>query len=125
MVKIGEVAQGWRESLEYCKDNDLDLVSFSQTRHQQQVHKVAMEANTDGLKEAWIGMRRSSLTGEWYWLDKSPVKDTNWDRDEPGRVDEGQCAVMSLDESKNGAWKDRDCCKDVHPVCHKKGVFLQ
>ncbi|XP_047455124.1 uncharacterized protein LOC125016595 [Mugil cephalus] len=125
VVRIGEDTQGWRESREYCENMNLDLVSFSKTKHQQQVLKMLNKANTDNLKKVWIGLRRSSLTGDWYWLDGDPVNNTNWGQDEPGRVDEGQCAAMSLESSKNGAWRDEDCCEDLHPVCHKKTVLLQ
>ncbi|XP_019124146.1 uncharacterized protein LOC109140794 [Larimichthys crocea] len=123
-IKIGEVADGWRESLEYCKGHDMQLVSLPQAQLQIQVANKIMQMKNDTLKEVWIGMRRSSYTGEWYWLNKKPVNDTNWAEDEPGTVHDGQCAIMSLDRTKNFGWSDDDCCKDAHPVCYRSPILF-
>ncbi|KAK1895444.1 Lithostathine-1-beta, partial [Dissostichus eleginoides] len=95
IVRIGTKADGWRESLKICTDDQLDL------------------ANTDNLQEVWIGMCRSSMSGERYWLNGSTVEDTNWEEGEPGPVHGGQCAIMSLEDGFG--WRDEDCCKAAHP----------
>lgn len=69
-------------------------------------------------------MRRSSKTGEWYWLDNSTVKDTHWGDGEPGTVDDGQCTVMSLKNNEDFGWRDEDCCKDFSPLCYKGAELL-
>lgn len=83
-----------------------------------------MPAKKDKVQNVWIGMRRSSLTGEWYWLSGKPVNDTNWAEGEPGTVQDGQCAIMSLEHEKDPGWSDEDCCKDARPVCYSSPVFL-
>ncbi|XP_051255314.1 IgGFc-binding protein-like [Dicentrarchus labrax] len=124
VVKIGEVADGWRESLKYCRDNGMDLGSFPEAQLQTQIYSKIMQANNDGVQNVWIGMRRSSLTGEWYWLSGKPVNDTNWAEGEPGTVQDGQCAIMSLEHKKDFGWSDEDCCKDAYPVCYSSPVFF-
>eukprot|EP00064_Thunnus_orientalis_P023895 superscaffoldBa00009545_g24156 len=124
VVKIGEVADGWRESLKYCRDNNLELVSFSTAQLRKQIYDRIIQAKNDSLQEAWIGMRRSSLTGEWYWLDQAPVNSTNWEEGEPGTVQDGQCVIMSLETSKNFGWSDKDCCRAARPVCYGSPVLL-
>ncbi|XP_040899397.1 IgGFc-binding protein [Toxotes jaculatrix] len=118
VVKIGEVAQGWRESLQYCKNMSLDLVSISDAQLGAQIYEKITQVKNNGVEEVWIGMRRSSLTGNWYWLNNSPVSETNWEGGEPSK-DNGQCAIMSLKTGKNFGWSDEDCCKAAHPVCYK------
>ncbi|KAI4795485.1 hypothetical protein KUCAC02_031387 [Chaenocephalus aceratus] len=122
IVRIGKKADGWRESLKNCTDDQLDLVSFPETIFQTQISNKVLQANTDNLQEVWIGMRRSSMSGEWYWLNGFAVEDTNWEEGEPGPVDDGQCAIMSLEDGFG--WRDEDCCKAAHPVCYKEPVFF-
>lgn len=69
-------------------------------------------------------MRRSSLTGEWYWLSKDPVNDTDWEDGEPGGVQDGQCVTMSLTSGHDFKWTDKDCCEAVHPVCYRHPVLF-
>lgn len=122
VVKIGEVAGGWQESLKYCENQDLDLVSLPKSQLQRHIYNKIVQAD-DGPKNMWIGMRRSSQSGQWYWLSKEPVTDTNWAKGKPGTVHEGQCAMMTL-KSQDFSWRDEDCCEDAHPVCYKSPIFL-
>ncbi|CAK6982540.1 IgGFc-binding protein [Scomber scombrus] len=124
VVQIGEEAASWQESLKYCKDNNMELVSISEAKLQEQIKEKIMQANNDNLREVWIGMRRSSLNGEWYWLNKDTVESTNWDEGEPGTVQDGQCVSMSLETGKNFVWSDKDCCHAARPVCYSSPVLL-
>nr|XP_046256767.1 uncharacterized protein LOC124065420 [Scatophagus argus] len=124
VVKIGQHAGSWQESLKYCKDNNLELVSFPKAQLQRQIYDKIVQAKNDSLQVVWIGMRRSSQTGEWYWLSRDPVTDTNWGDGEPGMVHDGQCAIMSLERSKDFGWSDENCCKNIHPLCYSSPVLL-
>uniref|UniRef100_A0A3Q3WNX5 C-type lectin domain-containing protein n=1 Tax=Mola mola TaxID=94237 RepID=A0A3Q3WNX5_MOLML len=108
----------WRESVKYCEDNHLDMVSFPNTQLQNHIYDKVIQDNNGSLQEVWIGLRRSSQTGEWYWLSQEPFGDTNWAQGEPGTVNDGQCAILSL--KHHFGWSDKDCCDDAHPVCYKK-----
>lgn len=122
VLKIGEVAGSWRESVKYCEDNHLDMVSFPNTQLQNHIYDKVIQDNNGSLQEVWIGLRRSSQTGEWYWLSQEPFGDTNWAQGEPGTVNDGQCAILSL--KHHFGWSDKDCCDDAHPVCYKSPDFL-
>ncbi|KAM7421674.1 hypothetical protein PAMA_015697 [Pampus argenteus] len=124
VVKIGEVTGGWRESLKYCRDNNLELISFPTAQHQKQIYRRLINARKGGLREVWIGMRQSSLTGKWYWLNQAPVNSTNWLKGEPGTVQDGHCVIMSLEANKNFGWSDKDCCQAARPVCYGGPVLL-
>ncbi|XP_076592633.1 C-type lectin lectoxin-Phi1-like [Chaetodon auriga] len=124
VVKIGEVADGWRESVKYCKDNDLELVSFPEAQLQRLIYEKITQTKNDSLKDVWIGMRRSSQTGDWYWLSRDPVVDTNWAEGEPGTVHDGQCVIMSVKNNKDFGWSDENCCKAAHPVCYSSPALF-
>lgn len=118
-LSVSTESKSWRESLESCQGLDLDLLSLSGGRLQRQ---VCNKLQQDSEQKVWIGMRRSSKTGDWYWLSGAPVQDTNWGGGEPGRVEEGQCAAMSL--RTNCTWSDEDCCSALRSVCYKEPNFL-
>ncbi|KAG7232897.1 hypothetical protein INR49_007961 [Caranx melampygus] len=122
VIEIGDVAMGWRESLQYCKEKDLELVSLSDSELWEQIHRKITLTNTNRVQRLWIGLRRSSRTGQWYWLNNDPVTDTNWRKGEPGMVHDGQCTIMSLD--KDFMWSDEDCCKKAYPLCYRDPVLL-
>ncbi|XP_028280680.1 uncharacterized protein LOC114448131 [Parambassis ranga] len=121
VIKIGEVADGWRESLKYCRDNNLMMVTLPDPGLRQQIYQRV--AQRSSVKELWIGMRRSSFTGEWYWVDGQGVNNTDWGEREPGAADEGQCARMTV-KNMDFDWEDEDCCKDIQPVCYDKPYIL-
>lgn len=122
MVKIGEEAGGWRESLRHCQNQDLELISFPKRQHQTQVYNKIRGKNA-GLGDLWIGMRRSSQSGAWYWLSNDTVTETDWAQGEPSVVNEAQCVIMTL-KSSNFSWSDENCCRNVYPVCYKGPTLL-
>ncbi|KAJ3597726.1 hypothetical protein NHX12_001243 [Muraenolepis orangiensis] len=122
VVDIGDVAMGWRESIQYCRNMGLDLASMDGTEMRFLAPKL--HAMNETLKQVWIGFRRSSLTGEWYRLSKTKIENTHWDEGEPGEPEEGQCAMMSLDPDKDFGWSDESCCTAAVPLCHKDPILF-
>lgn len=122
MVKIGEVAGGWRESLRYCQNQGLELISFPRRQHRTQVYNK-IQGKDAGQRDLWIGMRRSSQSGYWYWLSNEPVIETDWAEGEPSVVNEAQCVIMTM-KSYNFSWRDENCCRNAHPVCYKGPTLL-
>ncbi|KAK5604851.1 hypothetical protein CRENBAI_008937 [Crenichthys baileyi] len=120
VIKILDDANSWQNSIQSCEDTGLNLISLSNNSLQKQ---VCSKLPKNGVQKVWIGMRRSSMTGDWYWLNNDPFNNTNW---APGeQVGDGQCGVMSLKSSSNCGWNDEDCCKAIHPVCYRDPVILQ
>ncbi|KAJ3583256.1 hypothetical protein NHX12_002114 [Muraenolepis orangiensis] len=123
VVNMGDVAMGWRESIQFCKDLGLDLASMDGTDMRFLAPKL--HAMNKSLKQVWIGFRRSSLTGEWYRLSKTKIENTHWGEGEPGEPEEGQCAMMSLDPDKDFGWSDESCCTAAVPLCYKDPILLK
>jgi len=124
VVKIPDDAGSWPKSIRTCSDDDLKMVSVPNKFLHNQVCNFLSQADSGAPQEVWIGMRRSSASGEWYWLDDAAVNFTGWEQGEPGGVEEGQCAVMSLDRNKGCGWRDEDCCKAIRPLCYKPPTLL-
>ncbi|KAM9306305.1 uncharacterized protein KZ484_026792 [Pholidichthys leucotaenia] len=112
----------WRTSMKVCKESKMELISFSESQEVTEISKKIISDNRHP-QHVWIGMRRSSLSGEWYWANGNPITETNWDEGEPGTMEDGHCAIMNL-KSSNSGWHDESCCKDFHPLCYKDPVLL-
>ncbi|XP_014878994.1 uncharacterized protein LOC106940704 [Poecilia latipinna] len=113
-------AESWQESIQSCQKQSLNLISLSSEALQKH---TCQNLRGNDAKQVWIGTRRRSLTGDWYWLNSNGFNDTNWARSEPGDVSEGQCAVMSLEG--DCGWKDRNCCEAARPLCYAAPQVLQ
>ncbi|XP_035809492.2 uncharacterized protein LOC118471104 isoform X2 [Amphiprion ocellaris] len=125
VIKIGDNADGWRESLKYCRDKDMELICLSEAKSQPQATKRLSELNNGNLQEVWIGMRQSSLTGEYYWVNEDPVKSTNWQNGEPSIETSHKCVLMGAKSDKDFSWRSEDCCKAFHPVCYTETEILE
>ena len=122
---VGEEAVGWPEALAYCRQRHMVQISFSTDDFLQHVtkemEKQKAEMKGKMKKEVWIGLRRSSLNGGWYWYDQAALDVTRWAANEPGRPAEGQCAAMNLDEYN---WSDQSCCKLLPALCYRKPLYF-
>ncbi|KAJ3598607.1 hypothetical protein NHX12_002113 [Muraenolepis orangiensis] len=123
VVNMGDVAMGWRESIQYCRKMGLYLASIDATEMRFLAPKL--HAANETLKQVWIGFRRSSLTGEWYRQSKTKIENTHWSEGEPGEPDEGQCAMMSLDPDKDFGWSDESCCTAAVPLCYRDPILFE
>ncbi|KAG7458314.1 hypothetical protein JOB18_027405 [Solea senegalensis] len=124
VLLIGDVAAGWRESVKFCRDRDLELVSLSSSENITHIYSEIEKAKNGSEEDVWIGLRRSSHNGEWYWLNGEDVGGVNWDDGEPGTMNDGQCAIMSLKSGKDFGWRDDDCCMAARPVCYRRPLLF-
>ncbi|XP_054638048.1 IgGFc-binding protein [Dunckerocampus dactyliophorus] len=124
ILEIGQEAVGWQESVKYCRDKNLQLVSLSTLPLQNYIYAKVQQVQGGSLTRAWIGLRRSSLTGQWYWLNKAPVTVTNWKGAEPSSAQGGQCGTMSLELGQDPSWIEEDCCQPVRPICYRGPVLF-
>lgn len=111
---------GWPESLNYCSNQGLRLITLNTGDLLNKVTKK-LRAGSDEKKKVWMGLRRSSLTGEWYWVSGAAVEVTSWGPGGPGSPTEGQCAAMSLDDY---TWSNEDCCTKLQPLCYLYPIYF-
>ncbi|XP_049585310.1 IgGFc-binding protein-like [Syngnathus scovelli] len=120
--EIGSEALGWQESIKFCRDRNLRLVSLSSLQLMEQVQVRVRQGYTgDSVpRRAWIGLRRSTLTGAWYWIDRAPFTVSNWQGGKPEDTHGGHCGTINLEPSQDFGWSHEDCCQDVHPICYRE-----
>ncbi|XP_030215046.1 uncharacterized protein LOC115545761 [Gadus morhua] len=123
LVNIGVKEMGWVESIKFCRGLGLELAAMDGVELRFLAPKL--HAMNKTLEQVWIGYRRSSLTGDWYRLNKEEVLVTHWGKGEPGGEEEGQCAMMSLDPNKDFGWSDESYCTSAVPLCYKPPNLLR
>ncbi|XP_062376881.1 macrophage mannose receptor 1-like [Sardina pilchardus] len=88
----------WREALQYCREEHVDLVSVTSERVQHWVSRLAKGAAT---AHVWVGLLHSYGVG-WYWVCGQTVCYSNWTQGhEP--VESLQQGVGAV-ESREGQW---------------------
>ncbi|KAM8825958.1 uncharacterized protein ACB058_019412 [Synchiropus picturatus] len=120
--EIGLVPGGWRESVAYCKNKDLELASFSNAAVKQQIHSRISAEKSDSLKWVWIGMRLRLRSGKFYWLNERPLTEMDWSDGEPSQIYDRHCVTMNVEEGFD--WATEHCCMDMHPVCYRRPGLL-
>ncbi|XP_061884852.1 IgGFc-binding protein isoform X1 [Entelurus aequoreus] len=124
ILEVGQEAVSWQESVKYCRGKNLQLVSLSTLPLQNYVHAKVQQLQDVDLRRAWIGLRRSWLTGEWYWLNMAPVTVTSWKGAQPSGAQGSQCGTVSLEPGQDFSWNDEDCCQPVRPICYRGPVLF-
>ncbi|XP_061676930.1 uncharacterized protein LOC133501292 [Syngnathoides biaculeatus] len=119
VLEFGSEALGWQESVKFCRDRNFHLVSLSSLPLRNHVQaKIRQEyTGDDAPRRAWIGLRRSTLTGAWYWLNKVAVTVSNWVETES--TPRGRCGAINLEPGEDFGWSREDCCQDIHPICYR------
>ena len=64
-----------------------------------------------GIKQAWIGLRRNSTDSKFYWLDGTPIEYDSWNSGEPNNYEDNENCVVYT--SRRG-WNDVSC--EFHKV---------
>jgi len=77
-----------------CQRDGAQSVSI----HSEAENDAVFEFTLDYINSTdliWLGMRRNNATGEYSWIDGSPLDYTKWDDNEPD-PDVGSCVSMTL-----------------------------
>ncbi|KAK7886454.1 hypothetical protein WMY93_026075 [Mugilogobius chulae] len=113
--------ESWQKSIQACKDKGLELISLKNEEFQNHIYDK-LQSDKDGLTEVWMGLRKSSYTGRWYWISDEPLEHVDWAHGSPTDDDEGHCARINV--TQRAGWTLHECCSLGRPVCYKLPVLL-
>uniref|UniRef100_A0A8C2EVI0 C-type lectin domain-containing protein n=1 Tax=Cyprinus carpio TaxID=7962 RepID=A0A8C2EVI0_CYPCA len=104
----------WDESLNYCRQNYIDLVSLSS---QINMEGVINNTITSQTAYVWTGLR--FMVGHWFWVSGDNLQYKAW-----STVGDPQCPARNLhcgalDRSRN-IWQPKDCEEKLNFVCLRK-----
>lgn len=96
----------WKESRQYCKETESDLVSIESTEEWTFVKNTILTLET---KEYFIGLKKDGKSKEWGWMSGNKNVDAlHWAKYEPSG--DGNCAVMYKDyRQEYGKYNDLSC----------------
>ncbi|TRY83350.1 hypothetical protein DNTS_015071 [Danionella cerebrum] len=65
----------WLESMRYCRQHHVDLVSVDSVEMQRRVGNVVKRASTESV---WLGLHNFCSMNMWIWLNGEVVCYQNW-----------------------------------------------
>ncbi|XP_048826070.1 macrophage mannose receptor 1-like isoform X1 [Brienomyrus brachyistius] len=102
----------WKEALNYCRINYLDLVSVHNEEIQYWVSRLAEDASTDHV---WLGLHFSCSLKFWVWVSAENVGYQNW---APNTTD--FCGNTAAVQSKNPHyWVSQPMSEKLNFICSK------
>ncbi|KAI1885641.1 hypothetical protein AGOR_G00205920 [Albula goreensis] len=113
--------KSWTDAVEHCWNTQSELGSFNSDKV---LGFVARELGGTTLSSAWVGLRKSLLSGEWRWLTREPMAVDKWSGNQPNTSLLTQCAEMSLEPKTILAWSATSCCDQLPFICFKQGTEM-
>eukprot|EP00066_Takifugu_rubripes_P017013 XP_011606279.1 PREDICTED: macrophage mannose receptor 1 [Takifugu rubripes] len=106
----------WRDALAACHKEGGDLASIHNIEEQSFIFSQSGYSPTDVL---WIGLNDQRNQMLFEWSDRTPVRFTYWQSDEPSHAINLQedCVLI---RGKEGRWVDHMCEKTYGYLCKKK-----
>ncbi|KAA0702820.1 hypothetical protein E1301_Tti016596 [Triplophysa tibetana] len=126
--EVGNDRLSWAESLAHCTSLQKHLACPTSEDIQKE---LSGKVNGTEEEEAWIGLRRSLMTTDWYWqrqtpsttsLPSSSVDYFYWADGHPDEKFRGLCASLLLNQDDEYKWKSAKCCEKKRPVCYKPSI---
>ncbi|XP_072515841.1 IgGFc-binding protein-like [Salminus brasiliensis] len=122
ILKVSDQSVSWPESRQYCMQKGGQLASPSWAAAQRY---MALELTKIGAKgQAWIGLRRSLQTMEWYWQSGQVFSFFNWDSGQPVNPEKGMCVFVKMEPNGSYTWGSARCCSSMKPMCFSPPSYL-
>ncbi|EPB74240.1 lectin C-type domain protein [Ancylostoma ceylanicum] len=92
-------AKDFDDAEKRCREERAHLVSIHSEQENQFVHSLTSTGHHIKSFEdfVYIGLRRNTRTGKWYWTDGSQVNYTKWAVHQPDHPESEHCAQLHQD----------------------------
>ncbi len=104
----------WDESLNYCRQNYIDLVSLSS---QIYIEEVINKTLTSQTAYVWTGLR--FMAGHWFWVSGDNLQYKDWPAEGEHQCPARNLRCGALDRGRN-IRQPKDCEEKLNFVCLMK-----
>ncbi|XP_029014189.1 C-type mannose receptor 2 [Betta splendens] len=101
---VGEDVSTFDEAKKSCEQHGAALVTITNRFEQAFTNSLVFGRSGDSF---WIGLSDQGSAGSFHWLSGDEVSYTNWNRDQPIKVN-GGCVSMATGFA-TGLWEVREC----------------
>ncbi|XP_034154119.1 uncharacterized protein LOC117595801 [Pangasianodon hypophthalmus] len=117
--ELVNITLSWQASRAQCISKGMVLASPNINYTQNKMVAALNNMNAEGV--AWLGLRRSLVSSEWYWHSKVDFNFANWDNNQPAS---GLCVSMRMEPDGNFTWSSVRCCSPMLPLCAREMVIM-
>ncbi|XP_066578870.1 adhesion G protein-coupled receptor E1 isoform X2 [Amia ocellicauda] len=109
--------QSWKEALQYCRTNHMNLLSIiNEKQHQDLLEKLNNEAGPPDV--VWMGLKKHMAWQRWYWTDKQPLQYSHWAEGQPSHPFDELCGSVQRVSDKDYEWHDVCCYQNLSFICY-------
>ena len=105
----------WENAQSHCESLGYNLAIIRTAADQQALEALFASNEQSGRHNFWLGLRRSETSGEFEWVDGSPLAYTNWRPNNPTSYSSAACGETY--ENGNWQWKSSSCTGPRSFVC--------
>ncbi|EYC29996.1 hypothetical protein Y032_0005g2382 [Ancylostoma ceylanicum] len=97
--KVFQNARNFDDAEKKCREEGAHLVSIHSEQENQFVHSLTRTGHEIKNFEdfVYIGLRKNTRTGKWYWTDGSQVNYTKWAVHQPDEPETEHCTQLHQD----------------------------
>uniref|UniRef100_A0A3B5KZ22 C-type lectin domain-containing protein n=1 Tax=Xiphophorus couchianus TaxID=32473 RepID=A0A3B5KZ22_9TELE len=103
----------WQQSRRFCLQQGADLVIINTKEEQDFTRQFN--------RLTWLGLHNKTKTGNWTWVDGTPLTKSYWGPGEPngfeGKIE--NCVEIRFFELEN-SWNDIPCGDENYWICEKE-----
>ncbi|KIH47037.1 lectin C-type domain protein [Ancylostoma duodenale] len=115
-------AKNFDDAEQRCSQEGAHLVSIHSEAENQFVHSITTTGHdiTNFEHFVYIGLRKNTQTGEWYWTDGSQVNYTKWAVHQPDQPQYEHCTQLHQDPGpgliyvENWKWNSITCGRPMN-----------
>ncbi|XP_026181880.1 ladderlectin-like [Mastacembelus armatus] len=105
-------AMSWADAQKNCRSLDANLASVLDSREDRLIQKMIGDGTA-----AWLGGTDAKQEGNWYFIDRTPFRYTNWATGQPDNWQGNENCLHITAEEK--LWNDLNCDQLLPSVCFK------
>ncbi|GLD68503.1 uncharacterized protein AKAME5_001981600 [Lates japonicus] len=104
----------WSDALFFCRDFFWDLLSLRSQEEQMELEQVLSNISFPLTKHLWLGLRRSLMGEEWFWMTGDSM---NYNRLDTSSIWQNTSPCGGVDSSSPSLWTDLPCDEHLYFIC--------
>ncbi|KAL4617320.1 macrophage mannose receptor 1-like [Arapaima gigas] len=111
----------WHEAQTKCSSMSSNLVTIQSESEQFFINSLLPDFHHIEVPDIWIGVSDKDQDGSFNWVDKTPIRYSNWRTNFPQNTDKRWDCGQIYTGNYNGLWETTNCFKNLGYICKMAG----